>query len=73
MSHSEDDVCFLDSDFHLETIFNASSHRLLAQDVVPLFREGESYLEMHMVVDGDNNSVCEALAHRLDCFSGSCV
>ena len=57
MSHPEDDVGFLYSCLHLDAILDASRHGLLAEDVITLLREGKRHLHMHMILNGNKNSV----------------
>ena len=66
MSKPKDNAGLLHGVFDLEAMFDRCSHRLLAQDIISLRSKGHDQFRVHMVVDGDDYGIREALSHRLD-------
>lgn len=60
MPHPEYDARSLNSIIHLQAILDARRHRFLAQDMIPLLRERTHDLEVHAVLNGDDNCIREA-------------
>lgn len=73
MSHSKNCTGFLNSSLHINAVFHAGCHRLLAEDVVTLLCKRQGNLEMEVILDGDENSISQALANGTYCFRGGSV
>jgi hypothetical protein len=59
MSQSKNNAGFLHGSLNLKTVFDRCSHWLLAQNIVSLRSEGLDHARMHMVLNRNDNGVCE--------------
>lgn len=66
VTHAEYDAGLLHSSFYAQAIFDGGRHGLLAQDIVSLRGEGFHELGVQMVLDSDDNSICEPLPNGRD-------
>lgn len=73
MSGAEYDTCFLNRGLHPNAIFELGRHGFLTENVVTLLGERKHNLEVHIVLDADQNRVGEAFAYGLDSVGGSLV
>lgn len=71
VSHSKNNASFLHRSLDLETMFDRSGHRFLAQYIVSLRSEGLDKFRVHTVMDSNDNGVRETLSGRLDALRRS--
>lgn len=73
MSGAEDDTCFLDRGLHPNAVFELGRHGFLAENMIALLGECKHNLEVHIVLDADQDRVGEAFTYGLDSVGGSLV
>ena len=73
VSHSKNCTRPLNGVLHIDTIFHAGRHRLLAQNMITLFCERHGNLKMEVILHSDEDGVGQTLADGAYCFRGSSV
>ena len=68
MTDSKNNTCTFNGSFDAQTVIDSGSHGLLQQNMVALLRKCESNLSVHLVVDSDDDCICQTISNSYDCF-----
>jgi len=68
VTHSKNNTSVFYGLFDAQTVVDGRSHGFLTQDMIALLRKCESDFHVHLVMNSDDNRICQTLSDGSDRF-----
>jgi len=68
MTDSKNNTCIFYGSFDAQTVIDSGSHGFLQQNMIALLRKCESNFGVHLVVDSDDDCICQTISNSGHCF-----